>query len=64
MDGNPDNASQAVRPGGQKTGGEITPELVSQIADRVFALLRLELKVEKERSRRPVKRPRSPRGGW
>jgi hypothetical protein len=48
---------QPGKPGGQ----EITPELVRQLADRVWRMMLLDLKVEKERVRRP---PRAARGGW
>jgi len=36
---------------GQGGGGQVTQELVSQVADRVMALMRQELKFEYERRR-------------
>ena len=42
----------------------ITQELVSQIADKVYAMLLMELKIEKERQRLPLGRPFADQGGW
>ncbi len=47
-----------------RTSSPITPELVSQLADQVLAMLRLEMKIEKERYPRRMNLPRSTRGGW
>ncbi len=40
--------AQSPQPG-QSEPAAITPELVRQVADRVYALLREELKLERER---------------
>lgn len=42
--------SNASRPGGPATG-PITPELVREIADRVYAMLLRDLRLERERRR-------------
>jgi hypothetical protein len=53
------------RPAGKNgNGAEITPELVSQIADRVMALLLQEMTLERERRRQPARRAPVRRGGW
>ena len=71
MDANPQSPGQPAAgqetgrtQAGKQGGTEITPELVSQVADRIWKMLLLEMKVEKERYRRQVKSPRFPRGGW
>ena len=38
--------------------GRITPELINAIADRVYAMLSLELRVERERNRLAPRRGR------
>jgi hypothetical protein len=50
-----------------KQGGldqEITQELVSQVADRVFAMLLRDLQIEKERWRMTNRRGDRVQGGW
>jgi hypothetical protein len=42
---------QGGQPPAQGAGGEVTQELVIQVADRVMALMRQELKFEYERRR-------------
>ncbi len=44
-------------------GKGITPELVSQVADRVYAMLLAELKLEGERRRSKGGKPLKTRGG-
>ncbi len=56
---NNDSANTTGRKEKSPAGKTITPELVQQVADRVYAMLLSELKLENERSR--VKGP-SPRG--
>lgn len=36
---------------GEAANGEISPELVRKVADRVYEMLRLELKLDNERQR-------------
>jgi hypothetical protein len=38
-------------PGSSNQGNRLTPELVSQVADKVYAMLIAELRIEKERHR-------------
>ena len=45
-------------------GSAITQELVNQISDKVYAMLLLDLKIEKERHRLPLQRPFADQGGW
>ncbi len=76
MNGNPQNTSLSAvgqsaghqpqvgkKGSSERTSSQITPELVSQLADRVLAMLRLEMKVEKERYQRHMHSPRSTQGG-
>jgi hypothetical protein len=46
-----------------KKSGEITPEMVRQVADEVYKMLRRELLIERERERRLRRRPFSGHGG-
>jgi hypothetical protein len=58
------NRSQAGWLGNpEKSSARITPELVSQLADRVYTLWLLDLKVEKERGRQGSNPARPLRGG-
>ncbi len=41
----------------------ITPELVDEIADKVYAMLLLDLRIERERQHLP-QRPLYGQGGW
>ena len=43
---------------------ELTPELVKAVADRVYAMFRLELKIEHERDGFSSGGTMSVRGGW
>lgn len=43
---------------------QITDDLVREVADKVFALLVLELRIEQERRRQPRQTTPSSRGGW
>ena len=47
----PLSGTPAESPGTPNQGGQITPELVRQVADKVYALLVKELCIEKERRR-------------
>lgn len=49
---------------GARRRSVITQELVNQIADKVYAMLLMELKIEKERHRLPLRRPFADQGGW
>lgn len=55
-----DGQSNTGEPGAQ-TGASIpdaiTPELVKQVADKVYAMLLEDLTIEKERRRLPNRRP-------
>lgn len=44
-------AESAGSPANGGGGQEITPELVRKVADRVYEMLRLELKIDNERQR-------------
>lgn len=44
--------------------GGITPELVVKVADKVYALLLQELRIETERQRLPHRGPLDGQGGW
>ena len=44
--------------------GRITPELVTEVADKVYAMLLLELRIERERHRLPDRRLFYGQGGW
>ncbi len=48
---------------GSPSGGEITPEMVSAIADKVYKMLLLELKYGRERHQFTTRRPISNKGG-
>lgn len=49
---------------GARRRSVITQDLVNQIADKVYAMLLMELKIEKERHRLPLRRPFADQGGW
>jgi hypothetical protein len=51
-------ASEAA--GGAATA--VTPELVRKVADKVYAMLLLDLRLERERHRRPSRRSDAGRG--
>ncbi|MCI0574688.1 MAG: hypothetical protein L0332_09155 [Chloroflexi bacterium] len=52
-------ASAPTAPQGQAEGGApaITPQLVRQVADRVYAMWLLDMKIQQERWRPPASRP-------
>jgi hypothetical protein len=52
----PDRANEAR--------GEITPDLVREIADKVYAMLLMDVKLESERRRTPGSGPLHVGGGW
>jgi hypothetical protein len=57
------SAQPGSDPSGEGAGLQISPDLVRQVADRVYALLRRELEVERERQGRAYKsRPKFPQG--
>ncbi len=48
---------------GRRDGGNISPELVDEVTAKVYALILLDLKIERERSRLALKKSFSS-GGW
>ena len=63
-----DNAGSAANQNAQNGAngqqpGQITPEMVNAIADKIYTLLLLELKYERERLRYSSHWPNKPKGG-
>lgn len=42
----------------------ITPELVNRVADKVYAMLLSDLRIEQERERSSLRKPFAEQGGW
>ena len=57
-------ATNAQNQAGNSTRGEITPELIKKIADRVYALLMNDLKIESERYRMMTSTNQKGRRDW
>ena len=64
--------SGSARSGRQSVGRQnanrqnraITPELVNQVADKVYAMLLSDLRIEQERERSSLRKPFAEQGGW
>jgi hypothetical protein len=64
--------SGSARSGRQRVGRQnanlhsrtITPELVNQVADKVYAMLLFDLRIEQERERSSLRKPFAEQGGW
>lgn len=64
--------SGSARSGRQSVGGQnanrqnrtITPELVNRVADKVYAMLLSDLRIEQERERSSLRKPFAEQGGW
>lgn len=50
--------------GNSSQNSTITQELVERIADKVYAMLIAELKIEQERGRSSFPKPFTEQGGW
>jgi len=60
----PTQGSQpAGSPDGGQSAGALTPELVNKVAEKVYAMLLLDLKIERERRRTSSGNPWSGQGG-
>jgi hypothetical protein len=62
------SAISGRRNGSRQNGGRgsstITQELVNRIADKVYAMLLSDLKIEEERGRSSLRKPFAEQGGW
>jgi hypothetical protein len=61
----PEAAVSSARAESQDSGQQqITDDLVRDVADKVFALVLLDLRIEQERRHQLRQAAPSPRGGW
>lgn len=59
----PTQAASNLR-NGRRQNSPITQELVNRIADKVYAMLLSDLRIEQERGRSSLRKPFAEQGGW